>query len=465
MSLPLATQCVDWESRDQASKLRIEASLRVQPDRDGWRKLGTDGAVKWGSMGLDTLEWPVWWKASRGIVDNKRLGNLLRAIGRYRKDIQRNGVVHDIVDPSLFSRLLNKTERDQFAIETCNWHTKTLAEPNSWRAVQAGRDADSFDFEVDNATDDLLSRDGIKVETKKQSRAELVRTRGAFQWIPAVYKCGIDENGKGNCRIVTRRIPGLPPRNCAMEIYQMIERIFSEMLPKIVHIVGMEELDRLQVVTKVQEYQLKPESVYEGHYHTEGFSERIIAGGVYYIDVDEDVMGGELKFTPWLSPAGCFQRVNDGVVCEEEERCEPLSLPVETGTMVVFSNKCPHKFEPIVNFSYRKRKRLFMNFFIVDPAMPLPETVEANFIVSLLNQKGITEKGIRKTFFAYLGLPEADLLHHKVLRDQAREQMVRSPQQFGCLDYGNAGEVRWLSHSAMIRHLHGDYSFWPDDHW
>ena len=53
---------------------------------------------------------------------------------------------------------------------------------------------------------------------------------------------------------------------------------------------------KLQVGVKAQKYVLPPHSSYTGRWHTEGFTENIVAASVYYIDVSNETSGGNLSF-------------------------------------------------------------------------------------------------------------------------------------------------------------------------
>jgi hypothetical protein len=42
-------------------------------------------------------------------------------------------------------------------------------------------------------------------------------------------------------------------------------------------------------------------------------------------------------------------------------------VPISTDTAIVFSNNLPHRFMAISNKTKEPRKRIFINFFVVDP--------------------------------------------------------------------------------------------------
>merc|ERR1712087_750842 len=54
---------------------------------------------------------------------------------------------------------------------------------------------------------------------------------------------------------------------------------------------------RLQVVTKIVDYELAPGETYEGVWHVEGMShEEIVATAIYFIHRDRDIGGGNILF-------------------------------------------------------------------------------------------------------------------------------------------------------------------------
>lgn len=100
---------------------------------------------------------------------------------------------------------------------------------------------------------------------------------------------------------------------------------------------------------------------YSGRWHTEGQTENIVAVGVYYLHIDDQLEGGALKFRPGYAPQGYYELDTDHEVSS-----------VRTGTAVVFSNSIPHRFRQIRNLTHDDdRRRTFLNFFIVDPEQPI----------------------------------------------------------------------------------------------
>lgn len=62
------------------------------------------------------------------------------------------------------------------------------------------------------------------------------------------------------------------------------------------HLIKEGEDTLLRVIVKAQSYRLLPGMKYSGRWHVEGQTENIVAVGVYYCHVGEELEGGNLKF-------------------------------------------------------------------------------------------------------------------------------------------------------------------------
>lgn len=123
------------------------------------------------------------------------------------------------------------------------------------------------------------------------------------------------------------------------------------------------------------------------------------------------------------------------------------TLKVEGGTAVVFSNSIPHRFNTI--YSHDGAKRLFVNFFIVDPAAPLltttANTASPGQIRVVLRQHGISDPNLVKLVSDFCGgYSQGDLIHRTVLRDQARAAMSAGRQHWKTQYFGNAGTLQFF---------------------
>jgi hypothetical protein len=113
---------------------------------------------------------------------------------------------------------------------------------------------------------------------------------------------------------------------------------------------------------KAQSYHLQPGMSYAGRWHVEGQTENIVAVGVYYLEINEDLTGGNLKFRPAYGPQPFYEIETD------------VELEVHQGSAIAFSNVIPHRFRKIVNTSQEVQRRTFLNFFIIDPSRQLRTT-------------------------------------------------------------------------------------------
>ena len=74
------------------------------------------------------------------------------------------------------------------------------------------------------------------------------------------------------------------------ELYDDIAIIFQEMLPCLKEVQNIEEFEKLNVIVKIQSYELKNDEVYEGEFHQEGFqAEGIFMVAIYYFDVSPNL--------------------------------------------------------------------------------------------------------------------------------------------------------------------------------
>ena len=144
----------------------------------------------------------------------------------------------------------------------------------------------------------------------KHNNLAMESRRGAFQWVPTWVQCSFDASTNLRKAKFLGDIAGLPPR-CFCED---IESTFTSMLYLLAKVpvragnvdpyngqpdpVPLHELQngKLQVVVKAQKYVLPPHLSCTGRWHTEGFTENIVAAGVYYIDVSNETSGGNLSF-------------------------------------------------------------------------------------------------------------------------------------------------------------------------
>ncbi|KAJ3021415.1 UNVERIFIED_CONTAM: hypothetical protein HDU68_009639 [Siphonaria sp. JEL0065] len=239
---------------------------------------------------------------------------------------------------------------------------------------------------------------GMKENNWEESVTSSMLIREAYHWIPANVTVSLNNVAK-----FTSPIHNL----LLMEI--------------------MQNQDSLQFVVKIQEYVLKPGMTYKGMWHVEGFTENIVAAGTYYLRIDEGLEGGNLKFRPEGVPNSCYG-AGENVDCQ---------VTVEEGSMVVFSNRTPHRFRKMTNSTSKTLKRTFINFFLVDPSRKLKVAKRKN-----LNN----DAALKGSFF--------DEARDK--RKDARVAMTRMKTGWGMYCWGNAGTVEFMYDLSHLQHDEGE---------
>merc|ERR1712130_299499 len=116
-------------------------------------------------------------------------------------------------------------------------------------------------------------------------------------WIPSVFR--VNKEGT-KCELLSE-IPNLDPYECGDTLYPLIEELFLYQLPQFENVLDLNLRGvPLRVIVKAQDYQLddcKEQDYYLGNFHKEGLYEDIMAVGLYYYHIDEDIKGGELQLS------------------------------------------------------------------------------------------------------------------------------------------------------------------------
>ena len=151
---------------------------------------------------------------------------------------------------------------------------------------------------------------------------------------------------------------------------------------------------KLQVITKIVDYELNPGQSYEGVWHVEGMShEEIVATAIYFIHRDDDIEGGDLLFQRAFHTREALKMQQEfgqvfGLVKHlvSEEGLMPLGK-VETlpKRFVVFPNSHEHNVSKMknkaaslmdTNDSNSVQKRRVVVFFLVNPEKIIVSTRE-----------------------------------------------------------------------------------------
>ena len=401
------------------------------PAPAAFQKQGDDvGAVAFGDGGEADLSWPVW--QARGLLeeqDRLQLKALLLELAAQRHDIQQNGIVWDIIDPDCFGRRIPEEER------AARLQQKVHAE-----VVDA---SDTDDSEGEGEDWDPLAR--------------WHTPRSDYLWYPTDW--GLAHEA------FQSPINNLAPMR-HRKLHQLLQKAVGRMLP------GLREAyqagkrgartvydqpaapppfpaNRLQVVVKAQQYVLPPGAQYSGRWHTEGMLEKVVAAGVFYVDVDAGLTGGDLKFRPASVPNRGYRRLN-----EQLGRVN-LCVPCPTNSAVTFAN-IPHRFLAIQNATAGAAARLFVNVFVLDTDAPLP-TYAPLYRAHQVLAHHLAKHQVPHDVTAYVwGFVEGTLLGTKALRDRARAAMIVNPSRWGDIHYGNSGHLEFLGCGHFQRQWHED---------
>lgn len=183
---------------------------------------------------------------------------------------------------------------------------------------------------------------------------------------------------------------------------------------------------------------------YSGRWHTEGHTENIVAVGVYYLHIDDQLEGGTLKFRPKNGPSDTYNDI--------ETDHEVTS--VQSGTAVVFSNAIPHRFRQIRNLTEDDgRRRTFLNFFIVDPDQPIETNwnqiihVPRNFIIDILqrwNDGQLPELAFEKIMRMLRSSMWTTETEAKEFRARVRRAMIDERSGWGWICWGNCGTTEFV---------------------
>jgi hypothetical protein len=229
--------------------------------------------------------------------------------------------------------------------------------------------------------------------------------RSKYQWLPTPF--AVDHNGGVKILSYINNLD----RNVYPEAYDDLAELFGVMLPLFESVygyaksvafhneeVGEHELPEgsprrkpsksparvslrgrtLQVITKIVEYRLGT-TPFESVWHVEGMShENILATGVYVLDRDPALEGGELQFKRAYTQdeAGllfCSEAMNDMI----DKGVVPVgSLGTPAGRLLVFPNSHIHQLTPMRATGPKQARRRVIVFWLVNPERPIVSTRE-----------------------------------------------------------------------------------------
>lgn len=370
----------------------------INNPQNSFVKVGSNCEVEYGDSGYTMLEYPIYLCSRLMIEKNEELIGQLEMYASRFNDWNPNGIVQDIIDPDRYPEYFKDL---QAAWEN---RIKLLEEP----LENMGED-DCFV----SLYKKYIESDILKAEHERfidSGDRDPLNTRWKYHWKPVLFEISDDT---ASVKILNE-IPGIPLDVESQSFYGNIEDVFRRMIPGFRRLGLVKGKATLQVIIKAQKYLIPPGTAYDGKWHVEGVTERIVANGVYYCLVDESLTGGRLKFKNKALPDSYYINEN-----------HTMYQTVETndGVAVAFDNNMIHRFTEIRNETNSAASRLFINFFVVDPEHPLP-----------------------------VGEPE----HYHTCseetlntRESIRKALVATKDVWGSINYGNSGEIKFVNTSIL----------------
>ncbi len=304
-----------------------------------------------------------------------------------------NDIVRDLVHPALYAYVKGKSSLEDIEeVPPC-----------------------IFDLEThEQVKEDDTSRGDKKSLDNRDYWGRPYEASLKYQWLPTYF----DVSADGTCTICDY-INNLVPRSQYEQLYSSLEQLFAYALPQLESVYSYgrairphlrveeeEELDwmedelssldpefsslknqRLQVVTKIVDYELGPGESYEGVWHVEGMShEEIVATAIYFLHRDEAIEGGNIAFKRAFHKKEAnyiFSNVPQCRAMEQEKVIKSGLVPlgqVETlaNRLLVFPNSHVHKVRKMQNKStdVDKKRRRIVVFFLINPEKRIVSTRE-----------------------------------------------------------------------------------------
>eukprot|EP01113_Clastostelium_recurvatum_P037643 TRINITY_DN5528_c0_g1_i1.p1 TRINITY_DN5528_c0_g1~~TRINITY_DN5528_c0_g1_i1.p1 ORF type:complete len:633 (+),score=92.22 TRINITY_DN5528_c0_g1_i1:211-2109(+) len=435
--------------RNAEDVLNLEEAERYMEERGPppfWRVLG-DWPLYFGDGGEAGMMFPIWVHPNLSVdVDvRKRLLASFLSLNEQQKDKQHESPVEDIVDPDLCPmKLSDKFDMQSWVDRRCQQVVDSgRAAPSNLPLPHGVRRWDEPEHIVaDIDPNDERDKTMIPLFRRSVLRgrynvSENIKLRSTYQWIPSQFMVYPD----GHVEIDT------PIHNLADVdgLYGDVAEVFAAMIPmwQAVGVIpdNMLEPRSLQVVVKVQCYCIAPGTKYAGRWHTEGLTENIVAAGVYYLHIDDGLEGGAVKFRAAETPDISYV----SLVAEAK---------VEAGTALVFSNEIPHRVRAIRNPTDKPLRRMFMNFFVIDPSRPIEIStathVTADFIRKVISRFGRHSLGgkhiprfVVDHILSYTSIWTSKS-KARTFRRACRDAMAQDISGWGYSHWGNAGTVTYI---------------------
>eukprot|EP01124_Arcella_intermedia_P036168 TRINITY_DN9417_c0_g1_i3.p1 TRINITY_DN9417_c0_g1~~TRINITY_DN9417_c0_g1_i3.p1 ORF type:complete len:434 (-),score=110.31 TRINITY_DN9417_c0_g1_i3:84-1385(-) len=395
----------------------------------GCWKIGSDYTAEYGDGGSSHVYFPLW-GCELQISESTRvkLTKRLLEFGEILNDKHLNEPVHDIIDPDLCP----------YRIPTRVWNKQL----RSIMMTMHEHKCDLYRWGSRDFPHELYETPSLS------SLSQGTKIRASYSWIPSDV---LIKHISPSTRISEFLSPihNLPKNTKTLPLYKYINKVFTQCIPfleKLNLLSNKNGTTKLQVIIKSQTYAIPPGSTYSGVWHTEGLLENIVGAIVFYCDIGNGLSGGQLKFRPENVPSS-------GYSTEKTDRV----VDVESGSAVGFSNWIPHRCRKMVNRTAETQHRTFINFFIVDPVLPLPSTrteLPISSWVILLHQmfRHYTRTSPPKEIVGMLMIcmdkwPSVEVA--KEFREMAKEQMKSIKSGWGYINYGNCGKQEWVDNREI----------------
>ena len=329
-----------------------------------------------------------------GIISNEFRNRMIQTIDHFKEqsvvDYHPNSrdIVRDLVHPALYS----------YVEDVSNIVGKPSDVPPYFVP-----DNDMGNRQVDQSRVEGKDFWGRDYETSK------------YQWLPTYF----DISNDGSCHICDY-INNIVPASSHRQLYEILEGLFERILPCIESVFSyvqevssqirkegdghveydasdIEAIDekycslrgqRLQVITKIVDYELKAGESYEGVWHVEGMShEEIVCTAVYILEKDSTLQGGDIEYKRAFheqEASYIFSNVTQTRHDEVEDIIANGLLPLGkvegfNGRLIVFPNSHVHRVTNLRNIatesdSYSKRRIIV--FFLVNPMKRILSTRE-----------------------------------------------------------------------------------------
>eukprot|EP00604_Paraphysomonas_vestita_P002679 CAMPEP_0174818082 /NCGR_PEP_ID=MMETSP1107-20130205/684_1 /TAXON_ID=36770 /ORGANISM="Paraphysomonas vestita, Strain GFlagA" /LENGTH=459 /DNA_ID=CAMNT_0016029451 /DNA_START=510 /DNA_END=1886 /DNA_ORIENTATION=+ len=171
----------------------------------------------------------------------------------------------------------------------------------------------------------------VTVVSDEEEFKKCAEVEDTYSWLPSEFK--VDEKGNVSIESYINNLD----RETHPDLYFEIALAFQTMLPMFEQTLNQNLNSKtLQVIVKAAYYFIPPGEKYTGSWHVEGMEhENIIASGIYYLSVSENIKNNYLEFRTLVDESNFYDQ--NGYPGQEVELIENLgSIPTPTGRTIVW---------------------------------------------------------------------------------------------------------------------------------